>query len=350
MTKILYSGVVFAMALLAGSGFSVLGEEYQYEIVVRDTTSDLTSSVQQNEEGKTAIVFLGDILLARKVEHYMDTYSIDYPFLRQNPFRTDQYVVANFESSVPAVHRPTPFYNMSFSTRADFVPVLKAHGFTHMSVANNHSLDSGVVGFASTQEALLSSGVTPFGVPRAIHASSTTYLTLGSTTIAIIGLETLSFVPKQEELSLYLDTVSRQSDMQIVYIHWGVEYAGTHSRAQAEFARMLISLGVDAIIGHHPHVVQDIEVIDGVPVFYSLGNYIFDQYFSSEVQEGLLLTLTLDEQHYSYALTPVTSADMQSAPRPMTREEKSRFLSRLAQKSEPSIAEMIRAGTITLPR
>ena len=102
--------------------------------------------------------------------------------------------------------------------------------------------------------------------------------------------------------------------------------------------------GADAIIGHHPHVVQDIQVYQGVPVFYSLGNFVFDQYFSSAVQEGLLLKLTLTEAGANYELIPTTSIGSRSRPQLMSPYEREHFLTGLATRSAPKLRTQIHSG------
>ncbi len=95
-----------------------------------------------------------------------------------------------------------------------------------------------------------------------------------------------------------LETVrdlASSSDYVVVNIHWGIEYQSKHGQIQQDLAHKLVDAGADAIIGHHPHVVQGSEVYKGKPIFYSLGNFIFDQYFSVETQRGLAVGLSFSE-------------------------------------------------------
>ncbi len=107
-------------------------------------------------------------------------------------------------------------------------------------------------------------------------------------------------------------------------------------------------MGAEAVIGHHPHVVQDIELYKGVPIFYSLGNFIFDQYYSTEVQEGLWVEMEVAaDNSVEYTLKGVTSIGSWSAPRFMSAYENDVFLQTLAKKSTKSIYEQIESGKIT---
>jgi poly-gamma-glutamate synthesis protein (capsule biosynthesis protein) len=78
-------------------------------------------------------------------------------------------------------------------------------------------------------------------------------------------------------------------------MHWGIEYKNISNDAQRNLAHLLIDKGVDAVIGAHPHVVEEAELYKNKPIFYSLGNFIFDQYFSEETQEGLSVGLILQD-------------------------------------------------------
>ena len=110
----------------------------------------------------------------------------------------------------------------------------------------------------------------------------------------------------------------------------------------------LIEAGVDIIIGHHPHVVQGMEVYQGKPIFYSLGNFVFDQYFSTATQEGLALAIDYTPSNFKINLLPFKSS--LSKPKFMTEEDKAEFLQRFLSWSElePDFVESVKAGRIEL--
>jgi poly-gamma-glutamate synthesis protein (capsule biosynthesis protein) len=78
-----------------------------------------------------------------------------------------------------------------------------------------------------------------------------------------------------------------------VYPHWGWEYQKLASARQRAMARIMIDHGADAVVGGHPHVTQDIEVYKGKPIFYSLGNFVFDGFSDDDTRTGWLLRITL---------------------------------------------------------
>ena len=113
---------------------------------------------------------------------------------------------------------------------------------------------------------------------------------------------------------------------------------------QQALAQHLVGEGVDDIIGHHPHVVEDIARIDGVPVFYSLGNYVFDQYFDAEVESGLAILMSIEKEQLVFDLAPVLSK--RSVPTLPSKNDAKSFLASLAERSDVSLQSDIVRGTI----
>ncbi|MCA9355821.1 CapA family protein [Candidatus Kaiserbacteria bacterium] len=314
--------------------------------IARPLPVDLTSIPN---ELHTSVVFTGDVLLARNIESLMKNKDLDYPFsgLSFKDFSQKPYVFGNFEASVPEVHIPTKPLAMNFSVdKSMLTPAVRA-GFTHFSLANNHSFDNKKEGFENTRIALNTNGILTLGHPRKISSESISYISLQESKVAIIAVSALNSEPTVSEIKSVLKSASRQSDFQIVYIHWGDEYASVSNNSQKELARLFIDAGADMIIGHHPHVVQEVGYYKNTLIFYSLGNYIFDQYFSEEVQTGLLLNLDFLDQAV-ISLVPVTSLDNLSQPTYMKEKKHSEFLSALALKSDPKLQDYIKAGVIPL--
>lgn len=292
------------------------------------------------------IYFLGDVMLARDVERRILQNGLDYPFAEIN-FPKESLVVANFESAIPKVHINTPNNTFRFSTSRVLLPLLNTLGVTHVSLANNHTYDFGLAGYNDSVAALWEVDVVPFGHPTQVASSSVQYLTTASGTVAVLALHTLFAKPDEVALAALLAEAQSESDWQVVYVHWGDEYVTNPNVTQRALAKFLVNEGADLIIGHHPHVTQRIERVDGVLVMYSLGNFIFDQYFSKDVQEGLVARLGFAETPY-VELLPVSSESLRIQPRFLEGEEKLRFLEQIATSSDPVLSESIRAGLIPL--
>lgn len=295
-----------------------------------------------------SILFVGDVLLARHVEVLLRSEGNSYPY-QGLPFATvvkTPYIFGNFESAIPRTHTKTKNGDIVFSVDREFLPALREAGFSHFSLANNHTLDFDYTGLSHTVTALTAADLTPFGNPTSLTEQSVTFLHIANQEIAVIGMYALATVSTAEIVSV-IDYATARSDMQIMYVHWGDEYEITHSAEQEALAEQLVAAGADLIIGHHPHVVQDIGVIAGVPVLYSLGNFIFDQYLSQETEQGLLVQLDIKDEPV-IRLYPVTSLGSPSQPQLMPTKQTERFLAALAARSAPELEFAIRNGAIAL--
>jgi hypothetical protein len=343
---------LLALAFFAGMSFlvsgtdSIFAEEISFgEVEQRLTGADLTETNLNETLNKDTILFYGDVMLARDVERRMNQSGSAYPFQYTNIPTGTAYAVANFESAVPINHIITPNNTFRFSTKKEFLPALHEAGFTHVSLANNHAFDSGLAGYNNTISELWNNDIAPFGHPTVVSSSSVAFVELDDVRVALVAIHTLFTEPKRDDVASVLAYAAEESDKQIVYIHWGEEYINLQNTTQREYATFLVSAGADMVVGHHPHVVQGVELIAGVPIFYSLGNYIFDQYFSPEAQEGLVLSMTYREG-LQVGLWPVSSAESKIQPQPMATAKRAEFLSKLATLSSPELTEQILTGQL----
>lgn len=300
------------------------------------------------KEKPSYIFFTGDIMLARHVEILLrDNLIKPYDFI--SLFASAEAVFVNFESAMRDPHLPTPSGAMQFSTSPQSLSLLKALNVSHASLANNHSRDHGREGYTFARTSLADIGIEPFGDAVTVSSSSLTYTSVGSTTIAVLGIHTLFVPPDRIIMKNLLNEAKTKSDLQFVYIHWGDEYELVHNRSQEELATWFASEGVDAVIGHHPHVVQDIGLIGTMPVFYSLGNFVFDQYFSEDVKRGLVIGLEVTPQNLHFALYPQAQC-AKATPCLMDKEAEDHFLLALADRSASSLFDQIAAKNIVIQR
>ena len=312
-------------------------------IVAYNTLSQVTNETTAYE----SLIFVGDVLLARNIEVLMNRYGHSYPYeaINFNEYATTPAVIGNFESSIPVEHVFTRANTVRFSVNKIYLSELKEAGFTHLSLANNHTLDFGASNFIHTSENLIAKDFAVFGHPTQLSSESFSILEVQGYKFAVIGLHVLYTFPTEQEIEELFRLAKDVSDYQIVFIHWGEEYELQHNHKQRRFAETLVQAGADLIIGHHPHVVQGIEIIDGTPVFYSLGNFIFDQYFSNEVQTGLMLLVNFDPEPTIY-LQPVESKTTWSQPRVHTPEQYQQFLSDIGKRSDSEIQAHLKQGSI----
>lgn len=342
-----FLGAVFVTSILFS--YRYIEERYfQTEESVSNEPSEF-ALVSEGSRSKKGIVFLGDIMLARSVEKTLLNLPREHAFLMMNDLFNNNVVVGNFEASVPVVHEPTPNFTFKFSVTPELLPILTNANVTYLSLANNHALDHGADGYRNTLNELRKNRLIPFGYPTSLSTSSVSYIDLDEKRVAVIALSNLFYNPEESEWKPVVEEAIRNSDMQTVYIHWGNEYELVHSKKDELFAKDLIDAGVDIIVGHHPHVVQDIwRYKDGV-VFYSLGNFIFDQYWEDAVLTGLVLDLSyLDGNAWQVRLVPVESKSVRLQPREMIATQREIFLSELAARSDPSLTQSIEEGLISL--
>jgi len=238
------------------------------------------------------LVAVGDILLDRGVAK---TAWIEgdprYP-LRHLPeiFSGADIAMANLEG--PLTGRNTPVAKV-FVFRGDpaYAGYLKNAGLNLITLANNHSYDHGRQALMETIRLFQKEGVTTIGA-GANHeeASRPRFLEFNGLTIAVLGfvtmpLEGIIWLPEKPTPASVVDEVvvrslkeaREKADFVVVSVHWGTEYSPLPDPDQLRWATFFREHGADVVIGHHPHVVQPVEEVNGKWVFYSLGNFIFDQ-------------------------------------------------------------------------
>jgi poly-gamma-glutamate synthesis protein (capsule biosynthesis protein) len=164
-------------------------------------------------------------------------------------------------------------------------------------------------------------------------------------------MASFSMVYNQFDLEAALEKITElksNTDLVITQIHWGVEYDHQFNQTQQNLAHQMIDAGADMIIGHHPHVVQGIEVYKNKPIFYSLGNFVFDQYFSKDTQQELGIGIYYEQNKYNIHLFPINSSYSQLSL--MQGTDKASFLEKIVTWSNinPEIANQIRQGEIIL--
>lgn len=215
--------------------------------------------------------------------------------------RKADVAVCNME--FPLAGKPYTGYPV-FSGPESFAQYLSDVGFDVLLTANNHVMDKGHPGLSRTIGQLEDMGILYTGVAASEKADTLInplILSAKGVRVALVnftyGTNMGSSVrwPKvqrmsREALAPVMARARAKADIILVFPHWGVEYETRHSDQQESLARWLVSEGADAIIGSHPHVVQDMQWIDGVPVYYSLGNALSNQ---NDYIARLEATLTL---------------------------------------------------------
>jgi Bacterial capsule synthesis protein PGA_cap len=213
--------------------------------------------------------------------------------------------IANFENPAPDRVRWHTSGTV-FSADPRMIDGLVRAGIDYVSIANNHIGDAGDAGILQTIDNLKERGLKYSGAGKDLAAArKPAMLDARGIKVAVLGYDAIArgyFAAKDETGSSQLSLRRAQTDIErarkagadivIVFPHWGTEYRAKPFAAQQELARGIIDAGADMIIGNHAHWAAAMEVYEGKPIWYALGNFVFDQTWSEPTMEGITLELT----------------------------------------------------------
>lgn len=253
---------------------------------------------------------VGDIMFGRHVEEVTDRYGKEYLFRFVRPlFEESDYVTGNFEHPVlleDGYEKQDKYIHLG--TDAESVQTLKDLNFSSVTIANNHTMDYGVEGLRDTIDTFEEVGLDAVGAGYDLEdASRISYQTDNGITTAMIGISD-SYVkgarafqaepgvlPADPDVVLPLiKEASDNANLVIVNVHWGVEYNDEPNPRQRDLARAMADAGADLIVGHHPHVLSSVETYNDSVIFYSLGNFVFDQGWS-RTRDSVAVQYKLEE-------------------------------------------------------
>ena len=240
------------------------------------------------------VVFTGDILLDRGVRRVINRHGVDHLFSDgiDSIFRSAQVVVGNLECPATKIEAPVQKLYI-FRGEPEWLITLRKHGITHLNLANNHSIDQGREGLIDTRNNITKAGMISIGAgqnmseaaePVLLASSPRKVWLVASLRLALENYAYLTDKPcvSQEPMDSLLNRVHRlrkadSTAVIIVSLHWGGEHTLQPVSSQRWDARQLIRAGADVLICHHTHTLQTIEEFHGKKIYYSVGNFIFDQ-------------------------------------------------------------------------
>lgn len=255
----------------------------------------------------TKILFVGDIMLDRGVSWYADKNGKDRIFSGvKDLFQKYDIVVGNLEGTITNNESIARKNNkiLRFTFDKSYSDVLKNAGFDILSLANNHATDFGTDGYNQTISNLSNVGILSFGSPRNDNNISN-IIKLNNKNFCFIGYHDLYTHDETPVLS-EIGKLDSECDSIIVFAHWGDEYKTKSNERQRNLAYKFIDQGVDLIIGSHPHVVQENEEYKGKRIFYSLGNFVFDQDFSYDTKHGIAVGVDFVNDKADFEIIPIT--------------------------------------------
>lgn len=299
-----------------------------------------------NDPSLVSIAFAGDILfdsnyavMSKLLANGGDISAGVDPALI-NEMRSVDIMVLNNEFPYSDRGEPTPEKKFTFRARPQTVSYLGDMGVDLVSLANNHAYDFGENAFFDTMETLEGAGIAYMGAGRNLEeARRPVYYIINNIKIAFVAATQIERLDNPDTRGAtessagvfrcwngdnLLETVreaKENSDFVIAFLHWGTENVETIDWAQEKQAPEVVEAGADLVIGAHPHCLQPIDMVNGVPVVYSLGNF----WFNSRTVDTGMVRVTLNENGLqSLQFVPCLQSGCRTSL--VQGEEKSRIL------------------------
>jgi poly-gamma-glutamate capsule biosynthesis protein CapA/YwtB (metallophosphatase superfamily) len=264
------------------------------------------AAAEQPAQDELTIAAVGDLMLGGRAEPFLREFGPDYPFADVMPILSKaDVVVGNLESSIST--RGIAVENKKFTLRAGPVAAqaLTTAGIRVVTLANNHSMDFGPLALRDTLTVLDENNILHTGAGMDLdEARAPAFLKVRGRTIAFLAysltfpLEFFASAGRPGTAPGYEDFVKADiekarplADLVVVSFHWGAELMTAAKDYQIDLGRKAIDWGADLVLGHHPHVPQELEVYQGRVIAYSLGNFVFGSE-SDRTNAGILLLLT----------------------------------------------------------
>lgn len=281
------------------------------------------AAIGTGDSDPVELLFGGDVYLSDHVmEAYRSAGSISGVVSEgyQGDIAAADYFVVNEEFPFSTGGKQAENKQFTFRVSPDNVNIFGEMGIDLVTLANNHTLDYGTEALLDTITTLDDAGIRHIGAGEDLsHAEEFVTVSIKGKKIAFVGATRV--IPEPEwaagessagvfsayddaELLKKIKDAKEQADFVVVYVHWGEERMESPNEVQKTLAHNIVSAGADLVIGAHPHVLQGIEYYQGVPIVYSLGNFVF----GSSIPRTALLRVTIDKE--SAEVEPETAEEV----------------------------------------
>jgi poly-gamma-glutamate synthesis protein (capsule biosynthesis protein) len=284
----------------------------------------ITSEINIFQKSSIKILNFGDVMFDRGVRNIIENRKRDpFEYIKKdlNLIKGYDIFIVNLEGPIVVMDRgecQQKAYNFQFAP--DSTERLKSVGINMVNIANNHSYDCFVAGFESTKKFLNEANIDYIG--DSVLEKSFVIKEIADKKVAFVGIdETAQVIPLSRFYPL-VKKLKAENDLVIVNIHWGTEYEIHSTENQRVIAHKLVDSGASVIFGHHPHVIEEVEAYKGKAIFYSLGNFVFDQNFG-DTTVGLGVGVEFKENKTTFELFPFNMKVF--APDLMKGEEREKF-------------------------
>lgn len=268
-------------------------------------------------DGTATLVFTGDVCLGddwynmRSYHQRGDDITNHFSPVVQDWLSSADIALMNCECTLSDRGTPTPNKLYTFRGKKENASIFADLGVDIVSLANNHAHDYGQEAFLDTMVALDDAGVTYVGaganLAEAMAYRSFVAEGMKIAYVAASNAEKFRLTPGATDttpgiLLMYdetnvlaaLDTAAREADVVVAYVHWGTENSTEVNADQVQKRDLFLAHGADVIVGAHPHVLQPWEIVDGVPIVYSLGNFWFNMETVDTALASIDISLTSD--------------------------------------------------------
>ncbi|CAH0289663.1 Capsule biosynthesis protein CapA [Peribacillus sp. Bi96] len=322
-----YAGIILPILLIALGITTWMGQ-----------AEDLKTAASKSDQPLT-MTMVGDVMMGRNVEEVTEKHGYDYLFRYMKPyFAASDYVSGNYEH--PALKDGVSNYKeadtaIRLNSNKSGVKAVKDAGFSVMTLANNHMMDFEERGLLDTIDEFKNADMDYVGVGSntADAKASIDYADVNGLRVATLGFTDVykkDAVPKNDQAGLLnanpdllfemigkaRDAEQGNADLVVVNMHWGQEYSSSATSRQTDLAKAVIDAGADIIIGHHPHVLQSFDVYKDGIIFYSLGNFIFDQGWTRTKDSAMVQYHLAEDGKAAIDVVPLQIEE--ATPRPAT--------------------------------
>lgn len=281
------------------------------------------AKVAEDAESEFTATFVGDMMFGRHVQDAKDLHGTDHLFKYvEDFFETSDYATGNFENPILTLEEEN--YEeldkqIHLHAEKESIETLQKLGFTTVNLANNHTMDYGEEGLLDTTSEFERIGLDYVGAGQDLEEATEihyaeyddlTVATLGYTDALVEGFSALGYragVARLDpaEVLPKIKEASENADLVFVNVHWGQEYDKDPHPRQKKLGRAMVDAGADVIIGHHPHVLQEVEKYNNGIIFYSLGNFIFDQGWTRTKDSAIVQYHLMDDGTGRFEITPL---------------------------------------------
>jgi len=342
----LFKMLYLLMLIIVVSSCSDFAETDEDDIVEISQEEIEPQKIEERQE--ITISMVGDMIFHGSVESYMKKHGEDFILEAYGPLmKESDIVLGNLETCISNRGEPMEDKEYTFRGKPEALKILKDNNFTAVSIANNHVLDFGTEAFLDTmkhlekngllfagggrnkEEALKGAVVEKNGIRVGFLAFTKVVPSVewyaGKNKPGIVG----AYKIHEKEFVKAIQDIKQVCDVLVVSVHWGQESSIVIREEEQYIARCMIDAGADIIMGHHPHVVQGIEIYKNKPIFYSLGNFIFTKSRIDLNNKTIMANVTVDKEGNIIDINVIPGNIINGKPTPMQDAERDSFISYL---------------------